>query len=348
LQQKKTMGLLQIFWSTPPTKIEGCINVGILGAANIAPMACINPLKNLPNGKAYAIAARDRTKAEKFAKANGVPVVHDTYDAVIADPNVHAIFNPLPNGLHMEWSIKALRAGKHVLCEKPLTSTAEQARKIKEVLEEMKRQNPTAPPLVFAEAFHWKCHPLAHFLRDVIVGSYKQEGWDLGKIERVDTSMKVPSFAVQGSDIRYNFQLAGGTLMDCCYVISTSRYIAQAAAIAEGKLGLHEDDLEKLLAFTVPTVESAEAVKWDKDPNIDLKMESNLVYPETNIKSKTVAAMGYGLFQLEFNIVIHAENGKLSVTNFIVPFIYHAVTFEKKDGTRMYKKVYGDVRVYEM
>src|SRR5215468_471852 len=103
------------------------LRIGILGAARIAPMALIRPARAVPEAAIVAVAARDPARARAFAAKHGIGRVADTYDALLADPEIDAIYNPLPNGLHAQWSIKAMEAGKHVLCEKPLASNADEA-----------------------------------------------------------------------------------------------------------------------------------------------------------------------------------------------------------------------------
>jgi predicted dehydrogenase len=98
------------------------LRIGILGAARIAPMALIRPARSVPEAAIVAVAARDPARAEKFARKHGIARVAASYDELIRDPQIDAIYNPLPNSLHAEWSIKAMRAGKDVLCEKPLAS----------------------------------------------------------------------------------------------------------------------------------------------------------------------------------------------------------------------------------
>ena len=80
-----------------------------------------------------------RSDLEQFAQKHGIPRVHADYDALLADPDVDAVYNPLPNGLHCEWSIRALEAGKHVLCEKPLASNAEEAQRMARAAEQTGR-----------------------------------------------------------------------------------------------------------------------------------------------------------------------------------------------------------------
>ena len=102
------------------------LRIGVLGAARITPMALIRPARQVPEATIVAVAARDRGRAEAFARKHGIARVADSYDALIADPDVDAIYNPLPNSLHASWTIKAMEAGKDVLYEKPLASNADE------------------------------------------------------------------------------------------------------------------------------------------------------------------------------------------------------------------------------
>src|SRR5690348_11472118 len=130
------------------------LRIGILGAARIAPSAVIKPARNHDEAVVTAVAARDRGRADAFATKHGIPNVRDSYAALIADPDVDAIYNPLPNGLHAEWTIAALEAGKAVLCEKPFTANAKEAEEVAAVA--------TRTGVVVMEAFHYRYHPLAH------------------------------------------------------------------------------------------------------------------------------------------------------------------------------------------
>jgi predicted dehydrogenase len=184
------------------------VRIGILGAARIAPLALTNPARENAEVVVAAVAARDASRAQAFATKHGIGRVHDSYEALIADPDLDAVYNPLPNGLHGRWTRAALSAGKHVLCEKPFTANAAEAREIAELAAKSDR--------VVMEAFHYRYHPLALRVEQIIASG------ELGKLERVeaDFCFPLPKF----SDIRYNYSLAGGATMDAgCYAIHMVR-----------------------------------------------------------------------------------------------------------------------------
>lgn len=189
------------------------VRIGILGAARIAPSGVIRPAREVEGARIVAVAARDPARAAAFARKHGIPRVHPSYRALIADPEVDAIYNPLPNGLHGEWTIRALREGKHVLCEKPMASNAAEAERMAEVAAET--------GLFLVEAFHYRYHPLAARMKEIV------EGGDLGRIEHVEAHLCLP-LALPG-DIRFRYELAGGATMDAgCYTIHLVRFLAGA------------------------------------------------------------------------------------------------------------------------
>jgi predicted dehydrogenase len=174
------------------------LRIGTLGAARITPMALLRPARLVQGVQVVAVAARDRSRAERFARRQGISRVHDSYDALLADPQVDAIYNPLPNSLHCEWTVKALQAGKHVLCEKPFASNAAEAQQMANAAVQADR--------VLMEAFHWRYHPFGQRMVEVV-----QSG-ELGDIEHIEAynAMLVP----EPGNIRYRWDLAGGALMD--------------------------------------------------------------------------------------------------------------------------------------
>lgn len=184
------------------------LRIGVLGAAQIAPAALINPAKDNAEVVVASVAARDGARARAFAAKHGIARVHDSYQALVADPDVDAVYNPLPNGLHGKWTRAALEAGKHVLCEKPFTANAAEAREIAELAAESDR--------VVMEAFHYRYHPFTLRAEEVIASG------ELGTLQRVDVAFcfPLPKF----SDIRYDYSLAGGATMDAgCYAVHMLR-----------------------------------------------------------------------------------------------------------------------------
>ena len=127
---------------------ERPLRIGILGAAPIAVTALLRPARAVPEVDIAAVAARDPARARVFAARHRIPQVHFSYDALLADPAIDAVYIPLPNSLHAPWAIRALRAGKHVLCEKPLAANARDAEQMALVAAE--------PGRVLADAFHYR------------------------------------------------------------------------------------------------------------------------------------------------------------------------------------------------
>ncbi|WP_204075889.1 Gfo/Idh/MocA family protein [Planotetraspora phitsanulokensis] len=184
------------------------MRIGTLGAARITPSALIKPARLVPGVEVAAVAARDRVRAGAFAAKHGIPVIHESYEALIADPTIDAVYNPLPNALHAEWTLRALEAGKHVLCEKPLASNESEARSVAEATDKS--------GLVVMEAFHYRYHPLADRMVSIV--------GELGEIRQIETWMCFP--LPRFSDIRYSLPLAGGALMDAgCYAVHLARLL---------------------------------------------------------------------------------------------------------------------------
>ncbi|MEZ4737434.1 MAG: Gfo/Idh/MocA family oxidoreductase [Caldilineaceae bacterium] len=142
-----------------------------------------------------------------------MPQVYDSYAALLADPTIDAIYNPLPNNLHAEWSIRALAAGKHVLCEKPLAANAAEAEAMAQTAEQT--------GLVLMEAFHTIYHPLAARMKAII------DSGELGKLRHVD--VQFCTLLWRWWDIRLRYDLAGGATMDLgCYAIRLLRFLTGA------------------------------------------------------------------------------------------------------------------------
>jgi predicted dehydrogenase len=186
------------------------IKFGILGAARIAPDALIKAAHNVPDAQVVAVAARDPKRAREFADTHKIPRVLATYDDLINDPALDVIYNPLPNSLHCEWTIAALRAGKHVLCEKPLASNAAEAERMTKAADESGK--------ILGEAFHYRYHPLADRIRALMTDG------TIGRLVRVEGQFSVP---IPETNIRFDWSLAGGATMDLgCYPLHMIRYFS--------------------------------------------------------------------------------------------------------------------------
>ena len=189
------------------------IRWGILSTARIGTQKVIPATQRSANGEVVAICSREGSQAARVAEELGIPRSYGSYEELLADPDVDAVYNPLPNHLHVEWSIKALRAGKHVLCEKPLGLTAAEAGKLLEACEQY-------PELKVMEAFMYRHHPQWQRALELV-----RDG-TLGRLCSINTVFSY--FNRNPADIRNRLEWGGGALMDIgCYPISLSRFLFQ-------------------------------------------------------------------------------------------------------------------------
>jgi predicted dehydrogenase len=209
------------------------LRIGILGAAQIAPMALINPAKKNPEVVVAAVAARDGSRARDFAAKHQIGRAYDDYALLLADPDLDAIYNPLPNGLHGKWTRAALAAGKHVLCEKPFTANAAEAREIADIAAKSDR--------VVMEAFHYRYHPLTLRAEEIIASG------ELGTLQRVETTLCFP--LPRFSNIRYNYALAGGATMDAgCYTVHMARtYGGSTPEVVSAQAKLRDSNIDRAM-----------------------------------------------------------------------------------------------------
>jgi predicted dehydrogenase len=207
------------------------LRVGTLGAARITPSALIRPARRVPEVTVTAVAARDPARARQFANKHGIPVTHDSYDDLIADPDIDAVYNPLPNSLHAPWTLRAIAAGKHVLCEKPFTSNEAEPAKVAAAAR--------TAGVVVMEAFHYRYHPMARRMQDAVA--------ELGALRHVEASLGFP--LPRFNDIRFQYDLAGGATMDAgCYPISCIRMLGQAEPIVvSAQAKLHGPDVDRAM-----------------------------------------------------------------------------------------------------
>ncbi len=190
------------------------VRFGILGTARIGVDKVIPAMQQAPHCEIAAIASRSLENAQAVAKKLGIPRAFGSYDELLADAHVEAVYNPLPNHLHVEWSLRALEAGKHVLCEKPIALSADEGQKLVNAARRY-------PQLKVMEAFMYRHHPQWQTALQLVLE---------GKIGRLRAIQSVFSYYnVDPSNIRNQAEIGGGGLMDIgCYPISLSRFIFQA------------------------------------------------------------------------------------------------------------------------
>ncbi|SRR5258708_608984 len=200
---------------------------GVLGAAGIAVKKVIPAMQKGEWSEVTAIASRDRRKAEQASRALGIAKAYGSYEELLADPQIEAIYNPLPNHLHVPWAIKAAEAGKHVLCEKPLSMTVKEAKALLAVRDRT--------GVKMGEAFMVRTHPQWLRVRELIASG------QIGQLRSVLGFFSY--FNRDAANIRNIPAFGGGALMDIgCYPITISRFMF--AAEPSRVLGLVERDPE--------------------------------------------------------------------------------------------------------
>jgi predicted dehydrogenase len=275
------------------------VRIGVLGAARIAPAALMRPARAVDGVTVAAVAARDPARAAAFAARWAVPTVHRSYADLVADPSLDAVYVPLPNGLHARWTLAAIDAGKHVLCEKPFTANAAEARAVERAA--------AGTGLVVMEAFHYRYHPLARRMVEVVD--------ELGGAEHVETAMCFP--LPRFGDIRYRYDLAGGALMDAgCYAVHCLR----------------------LLAGGEPTVVRATPLTLRRDRRVDRAMRADLRLPNGGTARVRTSMWSSTLVRVRAEVA--GPRGRMVVTNFAAPHLPHRFTVTV-DGRRRRERFSG-------
>ncbi len=211
-----------------------------------------------------AVASRDVPRAHAFAAKHGIARVHDSYEALIADPDLDAVYILVPTSLHGRWTRAALAAGKHVLCEKPFTANAAEACEIAELAAKSDR--------VVMEAFQYRFHPLTLRVQEIIASG------ELGKLERVEATVCV--LLPKGSGNGYDYSLAGGALMDA---------------------GSYTVDMARTFGGSTPEVVSATA-KLD-GPEVDRAMTAELRFASGHTGRVHCALWSSDLFRASAKVV---------------------------------------------
>jgi len=257
------------------------LTIGILGTGKIAERALLEPAKEVPEVSVDAVASRVLERAQAYADANAIPRAL-TYEGLIADPDIDIVYITLPPSMHAEWSIRALEAGKHVLCEKPMTSNAAEAKQLADVVHRSDR--------VWMEAFHYPYHPFAKRVRDML------DTKAIGDIESVDAHFQIPAKFIAPDNIRRQYALGGGAMMDVgCYALRVLRDI----------LG----DVEQ--------VREAQAEIDPTDPQIDLAIRAALEF-EGGREGRIVGSFLAG-DDVDVEVTVRGDQGTLNITSLYLP-----------------------------
>ena len=272
------------------------LRFGLLGAARISELAIVTPAKIL-GSPLVAVAARSRSRAEAFAKACGVVRVLDSYQEVLDDPEVEVIYNPLANGQHGPWNLRAIAAGKQVLTEKPFASNAVEAVEVRDAA--------AAAGVHVIEAFHYRYHPLMLRIMEMVATG------EIGEILSIDSTMSFP--LNNAEDPRWSWELAGGALMDIgCYAIHGFRTLG---AYLGGE----------------PVVVSATTFEHVGSPGVDEWLEADLIFPN-GVPAHFYCSMVPEV--MEFSLTIVGSNGMVFAPNFILPNIDDRLIITIGDATR--------------
>jgi predicted dehydrogenase len=257
------------------------LRVGILGAARIAELAIVKPAK-ATGTRLVTVAARSQSRAEAFAAEHGVERATDSYAAVLADPEVEVVYNPLPNALHGPWNLAAIAAGKHVLSEKPFASTAEEAAEVRDAAEKA--------GVTVAEGFHYLYHPVMERLFALL------DSGELGELQRVEALVAMPP--PDDGDLRWSFDLAGGSLMDLgCYGLHAHRHLGRWAG---GE----------------PELIGARAKERAGHPGVDEWLEADLRFP-SGATGWVRSSMSHPRFEMTLRVV--GTRGDAVALDFVNP-----------------------------
>ncbi|KAF8159554.1 hypothetical protein B0H34DRAFT_782260 [Crassisporium funariophilum] len=298
--------------SPPPLKL------GILGAAAIAPSAVILPALTHPDVVVYAVAARSLERAQAFAAKWGVERAYGGYEELLDDVEVDLVYNPLPNGLHYEWTMKALMKGKHVLNEKPSANTAEETREMFALAERK--------GLVLLDAYHYRFHPAVRRVKEIV------ESGEVGDVRDVGVKMIVSQGLMKHGDIRFDYELGGGAMMDLgCYAMNCIQYMSSSRPTSVTSA--------KAEAYIPPSAPASYVQNIDRRTTATLALASGAT---ASLDCDLRAPPTFGLIPKmpQFSVVVTGTLGSVELFNHILPTFYHAITVKIRGGHTRVEKAY--------
>lgn len=255
------------------------MRLGLLAAARITEQAVIEPARLVDDVEVAAIAARDPARAREAAERWGIPTVQPTYEDLLTDTSLDAVYVATPAALHRAPTVTALGAGLHVLCEKPFAANADDARTMVAAASSAGR--------VLTEAFHWCYHPFAAQLRELV------DSGRIGELRRIEGRFILPDGEIPRDDIRWDLALGGGALMDLgCYPLHWARWLTDEE----------------------PTVTSA--VADCEVPGVDARLTAELEWSSGVTGSIATAMIGT---DLAIDLTISGTDGTVTAVNPLAP-----------------------------
>jgi predicted dehydrogenase len=266
------------------------VRIGLLGASKISRGAVIEPARVIPGTDVTRLAARDAERARAFAEEHGVAGVEADYAALVASDAVDLVYNGLPPSGHAEWTIRALQAGKHVLCEKPFAMNAD------EVAAMLAAE--AASDAILIEAFHHRYHPLWHRLVELFTAG------KIGDILEVEAMFDAP-IPYSPGELRYDRALGGGAMMDLgCYPLHWARTVCASE----------------------PRVVSASA-DWHPS-GVDITMRAELEFPG-GVMARISSSMDENRVQdYKATLAVVGTAGRIDVANPLAPHAGHELRIE--------------------
>jgi len=267
-------------------------SIGCLGAARIAPAALCDAARAVGGVKLDAVAARNPDRARAFAQTHGFERVFEGYAALIADPELSLVYNPLPTHLHAAWTIRALEAGKHVLCEKPFAMNAREAAGVLDAAR--------ANGVRVMEAFHYRYHPAFQVLLDWLSAGR------IGEVTAIESTFTAPIRERDGREIRHLPETGGGAFMDLgCYPLHWARTI----------MGREPEQVEASTELT--------------RRGVDETLTARLVFPGgATARLHTSMAMHVAR---ENSLDIQGRKGRIRFRNALAPHLGARLTLETPD-----------------
>lgn len=330
--------LYSIYCVAIPSKVppQHRVRVALIGAAKIASQGLLYPAQRVETVEVVAVAAREPERARKLAERWNI-VKYGSYEAILADPEVDAVYIALINGVHYRWASAALKAGKHVLCEKPLTSNAAEARELARLANEHS--------LVLMEGYHNLHHPIARRMRQLVTNG------ELGKLTHLEVTSGLPSAGAVLAALglqrpagapppdKMNPALGGGRfLSQGCYAVSMVRYLlgepdappaaaVRSAVMVEDAPGSRADISTEVhlswrggeagdISHIRDSFSSSASSSHIRDNYSSHIRDNYSSAVSVTLRHTSVTPMG-------FNVHARFDNGSFYAFNFLFPFVYH-------------------------